>query len=262
MANSGYILDHEVWPGRTVKAGEEGLYLDEGAIPQPEKLVFNISEFSDTELYSAAHLQWMSQFFFQSLYCCGDMIKFSTTRGFPIIVRDAHSHTYVDRIRLNQYLSNPLIFIQEIIHVALQRIDTQYNLFQYSDTDSLHQCSQLLVTSDMSPGIYLDARFRLLMQREFISEQSRINYGKDYFPYSIPFREDIYPSLSSYCGLVLSKRKSVTKATRKTKKSPESFVSEKLVDEYSFLKKNCLGLLQNVATPEDYVNRILNSIKK
>jgi len=258
-----HVFDSNLWPGKNVQVSNTGIEIDSGGTLLPELLEFDVSNFNNTMWFTAQHLQRFADFFFRDLYCCGNMLSFTSSGGLAIEVKDADSHYNSSRLRLNKCIANPLIFIQEIIHAALGRINPRYNSFRVEDTNSEHFCSQLLVTSNSSPGIYLDARFRVIMQLESLPFQADINFGYDYLPYQIPFRNDIYPSLSQYCKDwidSLDVRKSQPEQSLDQAQNllvgssvNKDLMAQKFAADYRFMTKHCKYILDRFKTEQQYV---------
>ena len=141
--------------------------------------------------YDANFLQNMAIHFFQNLYYCGDRVRFvNNNDSIPIVNTDGTNRFENEKVHIRKSITNPLIFLHEIVHAILDNIADSY----HTHNESLSPpCNLLDIYTDSAPGYQLDIVNRLEMHFTASELGDNINHGVYYLP-------DIgYPSLEEFC---------------------------------------------------------------
>ena len=202
--------------------------------------------------FTNEYLKNMALMFFEEHYYCPGGIQFvKNSFTSTKIVNTNASNRYRDKkIELRKSLTNPLIFLHEIVHAIIDEVDVNHE--QHNES-SATLCSHLDIYTNGAPGYLLDIVNRLEMHFK-ASEFGNLNYGIHYLP------RFAYPSLEGYCmsnssigspnleneinvdlnnpRIDISKiRNEVIDNVTPQKLEPEHFYQLKFGDEYNILSK-------------------------
>ena len=129
--------------------------------------------------------------FFNVHYYCAGGIQFDDNERHSVeIVNTDSTNRYKDKkIYLRMTLTNPIIFLHEIIHAIIDDVDP---IHSHHNDGRTTLCSHLDVYTNEAPGFLLDIVNRLEMHFK-AHELGNVNYGIHYIPIFA------YPSLDDYC---------------------------------------------------------------